>query len=219
MVVALLGLGSVSGCSPAASESDQSASRTPVSKPDVEPSSSATSSPDTGPDPDRTRGHRGTRAGSNEPATPPDQLVLPGGTRMGVVTATTGDDGALELATDVRTAVWWDGGSRLGDPFGSMVVAAHVDSFTQGLGPFAQLLEMDEGDRVVLGSEGRRQTFEVERTRFVPRASLSADAQTFSTRGPLRLVLITCGGPYDRDAGGYQDNVVVTAIPVDEGPR
>lgn len=28
-----------------------------------------------------------------------------------------------------------------------------------------------------------------------------------------RLTLISCGGVYDPDRGGYQDNVVVTAVP------
>ncbi len=32
-------------------------------------------------------------------------------------------------------------------------------------------------------------------------------------RGRPRLVLVTCGGPFDRVAGHYRDNVVLTAVP------
>lgn len=139
---------------------------------------------------------------------------MPDGTDMRVEEGDTGTDGALWLSPDLGTASWWDGGSRLGDPFGAMVVAAHVDSFRQGLGPFAQLTTMRAGDRVDVVSRTQRQRFEVLSTRNVPRSSLGADADAFSSYGAMRLVLITCGGPYDADAGGYRDNVVVVATPV-----
>jgi hypothetical protein len=35
----------------------------------------------------------------------------------------------------------------------------------------------------------------------------------FARTGAPRLRLITCGGEYDVDAGGYQQNLVVTAVP------
>jgi hypothetical protein len=35
----------------------------------------------------------------------------------------------------------------------------------------------------------------------------------FSRRGRPRLVLVTCGGPFDPSIGRYRDNVVVTAVP------
>ncbi len=41
-------------------------------------------------------------------------------------------------------------------------------------------------------------------------------AELFARSGPARLTVITCGGPYLADQGGYQDNVVVTAVPVNE---
>jgi hypothetical protein len=139
--------------------------------------------------------------------------VLPDGTRMPVVPVSTGRDGALGLPSDVGTAGWWSGGARLGDPFGALVLAAHVDSFSQGVGPFVRLLTMRPGQRIRLISRTLSQQFTVDTTRFVPRSELSADPDAFARKGPLRLVLITCGGPYDADAGGYRDNVVVVAGP------
>ncbi len=38
--------------------------------------------------------------------------------------------------------------------------------------------------------------------------------ELFAVDGPPRLTLISCGGYYDPDNGGYQDNVVVTAVPL-----
>ena len=35
----------------------------------------------------------------------------------------------------------------------------------------------------------------------------------FARDGKPRLTLITCGGPFDREAGHYRDNIVVTAVP------
>jgi len=38
-------------------------------------------------------------------------------------------------------------------------------------------------------------------------------ADIFAQDGPARLVLISCGGPFDRTAGSYLDNIVVFAVP------
>jgi hypothetical protein len=37
--------------------------------------------------------------------------------------------------------------------------------------------------------------------------------RTFANTGPARLVLITCGGPFDRTTRNYLDNVVIYAAP------
>ncbi len=108
-------------------------------------------------------------------------------------------------------AGWWRGGSRLGDPFGSVLVAAHVDSRTQGLGPFAELLTVRAGTRVRLESAGLRQAFEVTSRRLVPQGSLVDDSWIFEASGDLRLTLVTCAPPYDASRGGYQNLAVVTA--------
>ena len=42
----------------------------------------------------------------------------------------------------------------------------------------------------------------------------SLPADVYSLRGRPRLVLVTCGGPFDSAIGHYRDNVVVTAVPV-----
>jgi hypothetical protein len=39
-------------------------------------------------------------------------------------------------------------------------------------------------------------------------------ARLFGRGGPERLHVITCGGAYDADEGGYEQNLVLTAVPV-----
>ena len=101
-----------------------------------------------------------------------------------------------------------DSSGRYGSP------RVHAVLRTQGRGAFYPLREADAGDRVVVASDGgRRLTYrvvarELFRKRVLPLEDL------FRRDGREVLTLITCGGPYLADAGGYQDNVVVSAVPV-----
>lgn len=144
----------------------------------------------------------------------PSAVRLPSGITMPVDIVTAHRDGRLDLPSDVTRAGWWAGGSRLGDPFGAIVLAAHVDSFAQGIGPIAELLGEPVGGRVVLTSTRWQRSFGVLSTQLVARVSLAEVAAGFRTPGPLRLVLITCGGAYDTATQSYADNVVVTASPI-----
>jgi hypothetical protein len=178
------------------------------------PSSSPTASTTAPPPPTFTVTARpGTPAGSQARTQPPDTVTLPSGTSVPVHVASTSAAGLLQVPDDIRVAGWWDGGARLGDTYGAMVVASHVDSTTQGIGPFAELLEVERGDRVTVASPGLRQGFAVDTVDLVPKADLETSDALFSTQGATRLVLITCAGAFDPDRGGYQDLAVVTAEP------
>ena len=97
---------------------------------------------------------------------------------------------------------------RLGAPL------AHVDSATEGLGPYAELLGVRPGQTVVLTSEHLRQEYAVSSLRLLDKGPLSQHAWVYSAKGPHRLVLVTCAGPFDPDRGGYQRLAVVTATAV-----
>ena len=45
----------------------------------------------------------------------------------------------LRVPENVRHVGWWDGSAYAGDPFGTTVIAGHVDSASEGLGFFARL--------------------------------------------------------------------------------
>jgi len=155
----------------------------------------------------------GTAAPSEVRDQRPTRVRLPGDQTVPVRPAGTGRSGLLQVPRNIRVAGWWDGGARFGDAYGAMVIAGHVDSVSQGVGPFAQLLDVRPGDRVDVGAGSRWQRFAVTAVDLVPKVSLELRAGLFSPSGPLRLVLITCAGRYDPDRGGYQDLAVVTARP------
>ncbi len=152
------------------------------------------------------------RAGPPE-AERPVSVRLPSGTQVTVRPAGTRGRGLLDVPDDISEAGWWRSGARLGDPFGSTLIAGHVDAVAQGLGAFAELLDVREGQQVRVRSHGLEQTFTIRTRRLVPRAGLQRAADIYSVRGPRRLTLVTCAPPYRRDHGGYQNLAVVTAVP------
>jgi hypothetical protein len=153
----------------------------------------------------------GTEAGSQRHPARPTSLRLPSDTDVPVRTAGTSDRGLLQVPRDIRAAGWWDGGAKLADAYGAIVIAGHVDSATQGLGPFAELLSTQPGERIRVRGRGVEQTFVVDTVDRVPKASLDTRDAIFAPSGRLRLVLITCAGDFDPARGGYQDLAVVTA--------
>ncbi|QBR92179.1 class F sortase [Nocardioides euryhalodurans] len=120
----------------------------------------------------------------------------------------------LTLPDDADTVGWWRGGSRVGSPFGTAVVAGHLDSVTDPAGYLAGLAVLVPGDLVELGSEQEQVRYRVVRNDLLPSADLSSRSDLFEQRRHHRLLLITCGGPYDEEAGRYRDNRVVEAVPV-----
>jgi sortase (surface protein transpeptidase) len=127
-------------------------------------------------------------------------------------------DGSLQIPSDVRRAGWYRFGSAPGDSKGAVVVVGHVDSRTQGLGRFAALASVDVGDVVRLRvTSGRTYAYRVVARSLLPKRSLPVN-QIFGAGGRPRLSLVTCGGPYIRAKGGYQDNLVVTAVPIGSSP-
>ena len=143
----------------------------------------------------------------------PETLILPGNARAGVQPAAT-VDGELKVPEDVEHVGWWDGSAYAGDPFGSTVVAGHVDSATGGQGFFARLQKVKVGDVVTLRAGPRRLSYRITKVATVARQALATDSVAFDQTGVHRLVLITCTGAYRRDRGGYESNLVVIGQPL-----
>ena len=120
----------------------------------------------------------------------------------------------LVVPEDPDQVGWWDGSSYVGDPYGSTVIAGHVDVLDRGIGFFFQLWNIKVGERVVLSAGDVRQAYKITTLREVPRTDLVDDEEVFDIGGPPRLVLITCAGEFRRDRGGYSRNLIVVARPV-----
>lgn len=143
----------------------------------------------------------------------PRLIELPGGDSAAVESAPT-VDGVLQVPVDVNHVGWWDGGADAGDPFGSTVIAGHIDSARQGLGFFAQLLLIQVGDQVTLRSGPDTLTYRVVSSTLIKKDALASAGAVFDQRGPHRLVLITCSGQWHPEIRSYDSNLVVTAEPV-----
>ncbi len=133
-----------------------------------------------------------------------DATVLP----VGVA-----EDGQMQLPDDPRVVGWYKFGTTPGAGTGATVLAGHLDAEGFGLGPLVRLRDVEVGDNLgVRSTSGRTRAYEVTRVRRFDRQGLPTGL--FSRSGPERLHLITCGGAYDSNNGGYQENLVVTAVPI-----
>ncbi len=129
-----------------------------------------------------------------------------------LVTTLVATDGALVPPDDPARLGWWRG-VRPGEGEGSVVIAGHVDSRRFGQGPLARIVELEPGDRAVLaGAGGVSAEYVVRGIQTFPKESFPA-ADLFGTDGPERLVLVTCGGAFDRARGGWDSNVVAVLDP------
>jgi LPXTG-site transpeptidase (sortase) family protein len=112
--------------------------------------------------------------------------------------------GALGIPSDIRRVGWWRDGAAPGDDRGTVLIAGHVDSAKDGAGAFYGLKSARRGDVVRLDTRRYRVT-SVRRVR-----KQALPSSIYRRTGPARLVLVTCGGPFD--GSHYRDNVIVTAV-------
>lgn len=143
----------------------------------------------------------------------PARMVLPDGTPTAVLSVGVGDDGGLVIPENPAQVGRWVGGARAADSQGSLVIAGHVDSRDYGLGALYRLKGVTPGSVIELQGETRRQRYIVTSTRQVSQQSLATDDQFFRQDTPHRLVVITCGGPFDAVRHRYRDNYIVLARP------
>ncbi len=61
-------------------------------------------------------------------------------------------------------------------------------------------------------SDGRAEDYVVSALQVVAKRD-GIPASALAQDGPPRLMLITCGGPFDEATLSYRDNIVVTAMP------
>ena len=123
------------------------------------------------------------------------------------------DDGQMALPDNVDRLGWYRFGPVPGAE-GSAVFAGHVDDADQGLGALAPLRDAEPGAEVVVtDAAGTATRWRVVSREVLEKQALPVD-RLFARTGEPRLVLVTCGGPFLPDVGGYRDNVVVVAKPL-----
>lgn len=120
-------------------------------------------------------------------------------------------DGQLAVPNDLVRVGWYGAGAVPGDA-GTALIAAHVDH-ARSPGVFFRLDRLVPGAIVqVVRADGTVSTFSVVARRMIAKPLLPV-ADLTQTGGAPRLVLVTCGGSYDRGRRSYRDNVLVYVVP------
>lgn len=162
--------------------------------------------------------HRPTTRRPDPPTAAPRLLSIPRlGLRMPVVPLGVDDSGAMALPASTFRLGWYRFGSRPLDRAGATVLAGHVDTRAEGVGPLAGLSAVGAGDLIEVGTRTRTVSYRATSVTRISKALVDLPA-VFSRTGSPRLHLVTCGGAYLPEDGGYQDNVVLVAQRVSPGP-
>ncbi|WP_375488504.1 class F sortase [uncultured Jatrophihabitans sp.] len=144
---------------------------------------------------------------------PPVRVVI---TRLhidGRVRPVLSSDGQIDVPVDPAQLGWWAVGAAPGSAVGSTVIVGHVDSARSGPGTLFHLDRVRRADRIDVGiAGGKRIAYRVDSLTDVKKTT-GLRASLFDAAGPPKLVLITCGGPFDEATRSYRDNIVVTAHP------
>lgn len=123
------------------------------------------------------------------------------------------DDRILQIPAKPWVVGWWDGGVGVGSDHGTAVLVAHLDSRQYGTGPFSRAKDLRPGDGLsVTDATAGIHRYAVSNVTTYLKTQLPYD-QLFAQSGAPRVVLVTCGGTYHKDAGGWDSNVVVTFVP------
>jgi LPXTG-site transpeptidase (sortase) family protein len=121
--------------------------------------------------------------------------------------------GVLQPPSSPKLAGWFPGAAAPGE-VGPTVIAGHVDS-KDGPGVFYRLKDLAPGDLVDVGrSDGTTARYRVTEVFTVEKDQFPTQKVYGQTPGS-ELRLITCGGTFDRVAGHYLRNVVVSGVLVD----
>lgn len=147
---------------------------------------------------------------------PPARLVIPD-LRVDATVDGVGvqEDGAMVIPAEGSSVGWYRYGSAPADEQGNTVIAGHVATPEDGPGALARLRDAEPGMRVTLTTtDGTEHEYEITGREAIVKKALPVD-QIFARDGRPLLVLITCGGEYDRELRSHLDNIIVTATPVD----
>jgi hypothetical protein len=161
--------------------------------------------------------YRGRAAAAGRPASEvPTRIEVPA---LGISAPVQPSDidtvhGVLGVPSNIHRTGWWKDGAVPADKTGTVLVAGHVDSATAGAGAFFPLktTAVQRGQTVIVTTRGGKQyRYRITSVQTMPKPKLPPGV--FTQSGSRKLVLVTCGGPFDQHTHHYVDNVVVTAVP------
>jgi Sortase domain len=170
------------------------------------------------PAPKATPASRATAAsrvvGPVMPTSTPVSLAIPAiGVQSSMLSLGQTAQGTLEVPApgpDYNKAAWY----RLSPTPGSLgpaIILGHVDSKADGPSVFFKLGSLRPKDKVMITrADGKVAIFAVDDVHRYQKTAFPTKV-VYGNTDHAALRLITCGGPFDRDTGSYQDNIVVRA--------
>lgn len=208
----MLGLWGDRGTSAPLESSPPTGEQTPgaVSPPRDNPTSSSSSNnaQDHGVD---EPGQPGTTPGTLTAARPLEVEIPSIGVRSTLLRLGLAEDGSAEVPTteEADQAGWYRYSPTPGE-LGPAVIIGHVDS-EAGPAVFHRLEDLTPGETIrVPREDGSVAEFTVDDVESFAKETFPTQ-RVYGDINHAGLRLITCGGDYDRDAGGYQANTVVFA--------
>lgn len=153
---------------------------------------------------------------SIEQAPAPVRVIYPGiDAEISVLAHGVSDDGQMDIPDDAAEAAWYQYGRAPADGTGTTVIAAHAGSTHTPVGPMYLLHEAQPGEEITVEDEsGEEYLYAVTEVEQQDKDDLDF-APYFTRDGDHHLVLITCGGQWNPDRSSYNDNIIVTATPID----
>ena len=185
---------------------DNRSASSPTTAPSAVVSTAPSSTPST------IRPARRPTASPTIPASVPTDVTIPAiGVQTSILKLGLAADGTAEAPPfDRADEVGWYRYSPTPGQIGPAILIGHVNSPT-GPAVFARLDALKTGDTVrVRRADGRTAIFTVTAVKLFPKAKFPTDL-VYGDLDHAGLRLITCGGDYVRDRGGFQGNVVVFA--------
>lgn len=127
-------------------------------------------------------------------------------------------DGVMQNPSGPFVVSWYKETGRLGE-INNVVLSGHLNYWDVAEAVFFYVAELQEGDVIeVLGKDDEVYSYEVEWVRPYTVEDLTPEIiqEEIVGRTPVEsLTLITCGGPFDFQAGEYEERMVVRATRVE----
>jgi LPXTG-site transpeptidase (sortase) family protein len=110
---------------------------------------------------------------------------------------------------------WYKYGAAPGSKGGSTVIVGHRDGTDPEPGAFYYLNKLNSKNSIVVEYLNYTAIYAVKSVNIISKKNFyKISKDIFSLKGKPRITLISCIGPYDKNKGGYQKNIIVTAEPL-----
>lgn len=127
-------------------------------------------------------------------------------------------DGVMQDPSGPFVVSWYKETGRLGEA-NNMVMAGHLDYWDVGEAVFYNVWKVQPGEIIqVLGKDDQIYEFEVDWVRNFTVDELTPEVIQEEIVGPTpveTITLITCGGPFDFQAGQYKERIVIRGTRVE----